>query len=150
MQRCTLPIASIISQRTRNNFYLVVPEDILPNIRAINLNIVADTTDNFEVAEVYLNTFRSTKNVTNTIEIYGFDCSRLDQLINLTLSFSVNIGNSLSNFPPLPSLSILDLTDVQGLEEMERYPHLVNGLKYAAFVLREDATWNAFLLSVIC
>jgi len=37
---------------------LVVPEDILPNIRAINLNIVADTTENFEVVEVDLNAFR--------------------------------------------------------------------------------------------
>jgi len=77
--------------------------------------------------------------------------SGFDQLINLTLSSSINIGNSLFNLPPLPSLSILDLTDVQGLlEEMERYPHLVNGLKYAAFVLREDATLNDFILSVIC
>lgn len=132
-----------------------IPEDILANKRAINLNIVSETTEDFEVVKIDPNAFRSTKNFTKTIEMYGFDCSQLDltflfgfdQLINLTLLSLTNIEYSLPTLPPLPSLSFLDLTDVEGLEEMEIYPDLVNGLKYAAFVPDEGSTWTDSTIS---
>ncbi len=128
----------------------VIPEDILANKRAINLNIGSQTTVQTELVIVDPNAFRSTKNFTKTIIVHGFDCTHLDlaflsgfdQLINFTLAYSSDIEYSLPTLPPLPSLSILDITFALGLEEMQTFPNLVNGLKYATFVSREDAVWS--------
>jgi len=44
----------------------------------------------------------------------------------------------LPKLPPLPSLIILDFSHVTGLAEIDHFPNLVNGLKYATFIPYED------------
>lgn len=128
-----------------NSLRIEIPEDILANKRVTNLNLVSETPDDTFELKIHRNAFRSTKNFTKSIFFYGFDFSEVDlsflrgfgQLRNFTLSNCFNIEISFTTLPPLPSLSILDLTEVQGFQEMETFPILANGLKYAAFVSRE-------------
>lgn len=123
----------------------VVPANILANKKTTNLNIVSDSTEDNAVLKIHRNAFRSTKQFTKTIFFFGIDCSELDfsfligfeKLVNLTLSNCFYIEISFTTLPLLPSLSILDLTEVQGFQDMETFPILAKGLTYAAFVSRE-------------
>ncbi len=71
--------------------------------------------------------------------------SGFNQLKNLTICSCFRLQFCLPSLPPLPSLTILDLSHITGLAEIETFPNLVNGLQFASFIPYEaddDEMWN--------
>jgi len=55
----------------------------------------------------------------------------------------------LPSLPPLPSLTILDLSHITGLAERDIFPDFVNGLQFAfnPYKADDDEMWNGATVS---
>ena len=119
-----------------------IPEDVFGTklILDINLEYSSDSGGDIEL-QVDANAFRSTKSYTNQFKIHTIDCTNLnlgflsgfDKLIYLDLTNIFNIQYCLPSLPPLPNLNYLDISYCTGMNHLNIFPTLTNGLKGFSF-----------------
>lgn len=125
----------------------IVPADIFGNKRADILRIQysavkgRDTSNSLRL-QVDPNAFRFTKNYTTKFMLDTLDCSALDfrflseftQLTNLTIYRMENMALCLQNLTKLPqTLTNLEISYPNGMNELTSLPTLTNGLKVSYF-----------------
>jgi len=116
----------------------VIPEDIFATTQILDIRIdypfgsCCDTK-----LQVDAGAFRATKSYTNTFHIDGIECALLDldflsgfdQLTSLSFHNIQNIQHCLPSLPPLPRLTTLQLKFCTGINQLNIFPTLTNGLK---------------------
>jgi len=118
-----------------------IPEDVFGSIGILRLKIgypiKSYSEDLSPSLQVDANAFRSTKNYTNEFSIYYVDCTLLDlgflsefeKLTKLDFSHIDNIQHCLPSLPPLPKLTSLEFSSCTGMDHLNIFPTLTNGLK---------------------
>jgi len=115
-----------------------IPEDVFGTklILDINLEYSSDSGGDIEL-QVDANAFRATKSYTNQFKIKTIDCTHLnlgflsgfDKLTYLDLTNIFNIQYCLPGLPPLPNLNYLHMRYCTGMDHLNIFPALTNGLK---------------------
>jgi len=119
-----------------------IPEDIFGTKQILDISIrypKSSCCDN--KLQVDANAFRSTKSFTNNFTIGRFDCTLLDlkflsgfdKLTQLYLHNIYNIHNCLPSLPPLPRLVTFFLKYCTGMNNLNIFPSLTNGLEKVRF-----------------
>ncbi len=122
----------------------LIPEDVfgVKRIRHIRIDYpYVATVNRLLTWEVDPNAFRSTKSYTTSFTIIYIDCTLFDLdflsgfeiLFTLVLLNIVNIQNCLPKLPPLPRLIELDISYCSGIDKLNTFPNLINGLKQFKF-----------------
>jgi len=125
----------------------VIPGDVFGTKRILQIMIeypLDSCCDN--KLQVDANTFLSTKSYTNNFTIGIIDCTLLDlgflsgfeKLIHLNLWSIYKIHHCFPKLPPLPRLTSLHFEFCSGMNELNIFPTLTNGLQVVKFFGSED------------
>jgi len=116
-----------------------IPEDVFGSKRILHILIeYPDVVVNSSLSlQVDADAFQSTKSHTNQFTINIIDCTLLDlgflsgfdKLIYLDLANIDNIQHCLQSLPPLPKLTTLYFKYFTGMNQLNTFPTLTNGLK---------------------
>jgi len=116
----------------------IIPEDVFGTKRILDISIEYELSSCCYIKlQVDADAFRSTKSYTNQLKLYAFDCilldlgflSGFDKMTELKFGVIDNIQHCFPSLPPLPNLNFLEMTWVKGMNHLNSFPTLTNGLK---------------------
>ena len=122
-----------------------IPEDVFgtKQVRDIRIQYPDGLVEHSSlILKVDANAFRSSKSYTHEFTINFIDCTQLDlgflagfdRLTKLALFNIDNIQHCLPGLLPLPRLTTLDIEYCTGMDKLNSFPTLKNGLKEVKFM----------------
>lgn len=134
-----------------------IPSDVLSGKVVDEIQLYCPEEESFQL-QIELDAFISTSSRTDQLRIAGCDLGQLDfaflkKFDNLTQLFMYESRNvkGLENLPLLPSLMQISITHCEGLDELSRFPAVVEGFKslYLAGNHLDDQTANTIISSIL-
>ena len=122
-----------------------IPKDVFGS-KTINTLAIAyphKSTENGSLSlQIDADAFRSTQRYTTSVIIANIDCTLLDlsflfgfeKLTTLALANIYNIQHCLPSLPPLLRLNTLIFNSTSGMNELNSFPLLINGLESVFFI----------------